>query len=153
VELHIRPHGDEPLAGLAPLARDLREVPGLVARIRTVSGPPDPGRLGTGLDLLAVALGAGGSLTVLVTEIGRWLRRSSDLDLDISVPGRGRTTISARRVRPLTAQELSAEIDRITRQLLDGRPSTTADEGTADEADPALGGEPEAAPEDGGDAR
>jgi hypothetical protein len=60
--------------------------------------PVRDGELGAGLDIVTVALGSGGTVSVLAGSLGVWLRnRGTDLTFEISGP-KGRIFVDAKRV-------------------------------------------------------
>lgn len=72
--------GGDAAAGLASLTDWLRRDGELRGRIRLVRQPPVPGQMGSLVEVLAVAVGAGGAVTVLAKSLAVWLaqpRRST----------------------------------------------------------------------------
>lgn len=105
-------------AGFASLADWLRHEVGLRGRIRPVSAPPKPGEMGSVLDVLTVAVGCGGTLTVLANSLTVWLRQPhrSTVRLSVVRPDGTKVEISGENVRT------AAEIETLLRDCL--RPDT-----------------------------
>jgi Effector Associated Constant Component 1 len=83
--------------------------------VRRTSSPPSAGQMGSATDALIVAVGAGGSLTVLAGALQSWL----------SQPRRSRITVRVRSVDPggpevdIDADRVSAaEVERLLREAL-----------------------------------
>lgn len=95
---------------LAALLEWLRGERGLAGAIREVRLPPGPGELGGAVEVLAVALGAGGAAGTLARALFGWLgtRRPS---LKVTVTkGTRSITIEAREVRDGDVLSLLQEV-------------------------------------------
>ncbi|REK90672.1 hypothetical protein DY245_08890 [Streptomyces inhibens] len=70
------------------------------------------------MDVLAVALGNGGALTVFATVAVTWLkRRTGRMEVKITRADGSAVEISADIVRPQTAQELRETVEHLARDL------------------------------------
>jgi Effector Associated Constant Component 1 len=84
---------------LAALLEWLRGERGLAGPIREVRPPPGPGELGGAVEVLAVALGAGGAAGTLARSLFGWLRtRRPSLKITVT-KGTRSITIEASEVR------------------------------------------------------
>lgn len=83
----------------------LRQEPELRGRVSAVETPPKPGELGVVTDLLSVALGSGGAITVLAASLKAFFAqpRRSDLKVTIRTADGGSVTIDAKRVGDVEA--------------------------------------------------
>lgn len=86
--------------GLAELQDWLRQEPALRGKVKAVDGVPKPGELGIVTDLLSVALGSGGAITVLAASLKAFFAqpRRSDLKVTIRTADGGTVEIDAKRV-------------------------------------------------------
>jgi Effector Associated Constant Component 1 len=104
VEAEIRVSGGQGIdvdevGELAALLEWLRGERGLAGAIREVRRPPGPGELGGAVEVLAVALGAGGSAGTLARSLFGWLRtRRPSLKVTVTKGARS-ITIEACDVR------------------------------------------------------
>ncbi len=110
-------------------ARSLREwllgQDELRGRVRLVESPPQPGRLGSVVETLAVALGPGGVATATATVVIAWLRRrTSDVTITVKKPDSD-FELTATNVKGVDAGEL-AELTRRVSAELDGGDETAA---------------------------
>jgi hypothetical protein len=109
-------HNPDELRLLGEALRD-SDVTGelVLARERPVA----PDRLGAWVDVISVAVGAGGAMTVFVRELARYLlRRSTDLDIEISRgPDGTRLSLSAKGLRTMSASELEQTVRQIGSSL------------------------------------
>ncbi|MFF8670703.1 hypothetical protein [Streptomyces sp. NPDC015242] len=73
-----------------------------------LSGTPSEGDLGTAVELLAVAIGSGGVISVLATSLSTWLQQPKKADIILKVTGPNGTTveIDAKRATPQEVTEL-----------------------------------------------
>ncbi|MEW2088355.1 hypothetical protein AB0932_01430 [Streptomyces sp. NPDC006682] len=73
-----------------------------------LSGTPSEGDLGTAVELLAVAIGSGGVISVLATSLSTWLQQPKKTDITLKVTGPNGTTveIDAKRATPQEVTEL-----------------------------------------------
>ncbi|AUY49155.1 hypothetical protein C2142_09635 [Streptomyces sp. CB01881] len=95
------------------LADWLRGEPGL-AGVRLTGAVPAPGELGSVSDLVTVAVGAGGAVSVLAASLRTWFAqpKRSDIRLKIRRPGGEAVEIDAKRVR-------GKDLEAVLRQVLD----------------------------------
>ncbi|MFE4691699.1 hypothetical protein ACFRH6_16760 [Streptomyces sp. NPDC056749] len=77
----------------------------------SLSGTPSEGDLGTAVELLAVAIGSGGVISVLATSLSTWLQQPKKTDITLKVTGPNGTTveIDAKRATP---QEVTALLNK-----------------------------------------
>ncbi|XUL88465.1 effector-associated constant component EACC1 [Streptomyces galilaeus] len=83
----------------------------LRGRVKT-DGLTGSGDLGTGMDLLAVAVGSGGAATVLISSIGSWLQqpKKSDVVLKVTMSDGKSVEIDSKRVTIEQAKELLRDV-------------------------------------------
>lgn len=67
--------GDDDGVVVSSLADWLRREDGLHGRVRLAPEPPEPGEMGSTLDVVSVAVGSGGLLTVLASSLQVWLEQ------------------------------------------------------------------------------
>lgn len=80
--------------------------------------PAKPGEMGSIVDVLEVAVGSGGAVTVLLSSIATWLRgRGTDVTIRVSASDGTTVEVAAQRVRTMTASELSTAVADWTREL------------------------------------
>ncbi|MEV6979041.1 hypothetical protein [Kitasatospora sp. NPDC093806] len=108
------------------LADWLRGEPGLVG-VRLKGKAPGPGEMGSVLDTVTVALGAGGGLSVLASSLRTWFAqpRRSDVRLKVRRPGGATVEVDAKRVR-------AGELEALLREALesaDGDDSDPSEQG------------------------
>jgi len=89
VESRISVAGTDPAGELESLSDWLRAEPELVGRVRLVGPEPDPIHLGALADVLTVAVGAGGALTVLASSLRAWLSQPRRSDIRVLIHGAG----------------------------------------------------------------
>jgi Effector Associated Constant Component 1 len=95
---------------LAALLEWLRGERGLAGAVREVRLPPGPGELGGAVEVLAVALGAGGAAGTLARSLFGWLRTRRP-SLKVTVTRGARTiTVEASQVRDDDVRSLLQEI-------------------------------------------
>ena len=75
METRLVVEGAESAAALASLNEWLRRADELRGRVRPVPKVPAPGEMGGAIDVLVVAAGAGGVLTVLANSLSVWLAK------------------------------------------------------------------------------
>ncbi|MEV0056170.1 hypothetical protein AB0H34_37500 [Saccharopolyspora shandongensis] len=76
----------------------------LRGRVSVDQPPVPPGQMGAAIDILTVAVGTGGAVTVLARSVSVWLRhRSSDVKIEITGEDGRRVTVAADRVPDATA--------------------------------------------------
>jgi hypothetical protein len=107
---------DGDVADLESLDDWLRGEPELAGRVRAVGSPPTRGQLGALTEVLTVALGSGGAITVLAASLKGWLSlpRRSDVTVKIDRKDGSSVTIAAKRVAAG-----QADVESIIRQALD----------------------------------
>lgn len=83
-----------------------------------MSRPPNPGEMGSLPDVLTVAMGAGGALTVLVSALRTWLAqpRRSDVKITVRSPDGRVVELDAHRV---------ADSEALLRAVLEAAPAAT----------------------------
>jgi hypothetical protein len=91
----------------------LRQEPGLSGRVRLSRPRPEPGQLGALSEALIVAVGAGGTVSVLASSLGAWLSRPRGGQVRIKVRGAGGKVVE------ITAPVRAEEAERLLRQVLD----------------------------------
>ncbi|WP_395293708.1 hypothetical protein ACF9IK_08925 [Kitasatospora hibisci] len=113
MDVQIVVTGAETAAEAESLADWLLGEPGL-AGVGLTGQPPADGELGSVLDTLTVALGAGGAISVLAASLRTWFAqpRRSDVRLRIRRPGGESVEIDAKRVG-------AAELEIVLRRVLD----------------------------------
>jgi hypothetical protein len=87
VDVRVSVIGTDPLGGLESLDDWLRVEPSLAGRLRSSRPAPRDGELGAVADALVVAVGAGGTLSVLATSLHAWLSQPRRSDIRIRVQG------------------------------------------------------------------
>jgi len=99
LEAEIRVSGGDDVAEITALFDWLRHERALAGTIRAVRRQPGETELGGVYDLLAVALGSGGTVAVLARSLATWLRtRRPDITVTVTSPS-GTVTIDAHRVK------------------------------------------------------
>jgi hypothetical protein len=102
----------------------LAEEPEIRGRLRRVREPAEPGQLGALADILAVAVGSGGTLTVLASSLSVWLKQPRRSDVRIKVHAPNGT------VAELDAQRCTvAEVEAVLRTCL--QPAAQAEDRSA----------------------
>ncbi|MFE9418347.1 hypothetical protein ACFYMX_22305 [Streptomyces griseofuscus] len=76
-----------------------------------LSGTPAEGDLGTAVELLTVAIGSGGVISVLATSLSAWLQqpKKTDITLKVTRPNGTAVEIDAKRA---TAQEVAELLNK-----------------------------------------
>lgn len=82
--LAVVEHGDD---GVRSLSSWLSLDEALRGRVRPVRRPPAPDEMGTALDVLAVAVGSGGAVTVLAGALHAWLQQRRSTSVRVRVIG------------------------------------------------------------------
>ncbi|WP_149030238.1 hypothetical protein [Kitasatospora sp. MBT66] len=105
--MHISVTGGETVAEAESLTDWLRGEPGL-PRVTLTGRAPAPGEMGSVLDAVTVALGAGGALSVLASSLRVWFAqpRRSDVRLKIRRADGGTLELDAKRVRAGDLEDL-----------------------------------------------
>jgi hypothetical protein len=100
VNAHLSVEGDEPVRWLEELSDWLRQEPELRGLVSPGDAVPAPGELGARADVRMVAVGSGGTLSVLATSLKAFLAqpRRSDVRIVVTAPGGRRTELDAKRV-------------------------------------------------------
>jgi hypothetical protein len=100
VDVALSVAGDDPDDGLADLLDWLRHEPDFRGRVAPVAGVPRPGELGVVTDVLSVALGSGGALSVLAASLKAFFAqpRRSDLRITVRAADGRSVEIDAKRV-------------------------------------------------------
>jgi hypothetical protein len=93
--------GPDAVAGLASLNEWLRRTDELRGHVRAVPNVPEPGEMGGAIDVLVVAAGAGGALTVLANSLSVWLRlpRRSTVTVSVERPDGTRVAITGEHLK------------------------------------------------------
>lgn len=88
-------------------------------RVELVQRPPRTGELGSVPEVLAIALGPGGAVTVLGGVLIAWLRqRRSDVKLTVSRDGeRSSVELTVKRVANVDAEGVQRQIAELNRLL------------------------------------
>jgi hypothetical protein len=113
VSLQLSVEGDEPVEGLADLSDWLRQESELRGLVSYGDAVPKPGELGALSDVLMVAVGSGGTLSVLATSLKVFLAqpRRSDVRIVVTAPDGRRVELDAKRVD---------DVELLLRQTLGG---------------------------------
>ena len=97
-ELHLAVASEDSGSPLLALRDWLASENELRGRVRVRQRPPDPGEMGAALDVLAVAVGSGGAVGVLVRSLLSWLGgRRADVVVTVSAPDGRQITVEVRR--------------------------------------------------------
>ncbi|MEV0188039.1 hypothetical protein AB0I39_05825 [Kitasatospora purpeofusca] len=102
-----RGNGSGTAAEAESLTDWLRGEPGLT-RVTLTGRAPAPGEMGSVLDAVTVAIGAGGALSVLASSLRVWFAqpRRSDVRLKIRRADGGTLELDAKRVRAADLEDL-----------------------------------------------
>jgi Effector Associated Constant Component 1 len=118
VEVRISCVGGDRAAGIESLNDWLRGEPELAGRLRVAGHMPGEGELGALADVLVIALGSGGTLSVLAASLKAWLAQPRKSDVRIRVQRDGGETVE------IYASRINGErVDALVRQALGGRVS------------------------------
>lgn len=92
--------GGQGAAALRDLVGWLRRQPELRGQVDLVSRPPQAGEMGSVTELVTVAVGSGGAISVLAGSLRMWLAqpRRSDVRLTLRLPDGRAVELEARRV-------------------------------------------------------
>jgi citrate lyase alpha subunit len=114
----VRVHDPGQDEALRSLSVFLRQDGQLHARVTLVECPPVEGHLGTVIDMLEIAVGSGGAVTVLVTALTVWLQnRHSDISIEITNAAGAATKLEAKRIKLATAEDLENIIHKVVGEL------------------------------------
>jgi hypothetical protein len=123
-ELTVEPAGT---GELDSLQRWLRSEPEFRDRVQPLDAPPRPGQMGAGMDAVLVAIGPESAVSVLIASGISWLahRRNHDrpagtITLRVRRPDGGEVELSSTQVQSLTPEELTAQVEQLTKILLAG---------------------------------
>lgn len=114
MKVQLSVQGDKPVEGLEELSDWLRLESELRGLISSGAAVPGPGELGALSDILMVAVGSGGALSVLAASLKTFLAqpRRSDVRIVVTSPSGRRVELDAKRVgnvEELLRQTLSEE--------------------------------------------
>jgi hypothetical protein len=111
VIVRLSVEGDEPVEELAELAGWLHQEAELRGLVSAGDAVPRPGELGALSDLLMVAVGSGGTLSVLAASLKVFLAqpRRSDVRIIVTAPDGRRVELDAKRV---------GDVEQLLRQTL-----------------------------------
>ena len=100
MEVSLTVEDDDAAESLGSLLRWLRQEPELRGQVQVVSQPQRSGEMGSLPDLLTVAMGAGGTVTVLASALRTWLAqpRRSDVKITLRSPDGRVVELDARRI-------------------------------------------------------
>lgn len=142
---------------LRSLAVALREGDAVDGAIGFAGKPLAADRLGPWLEVITVAVGTGGAVTVLIREVAHYLlRRTSDLELDVSHGPDGPSfRLSAKRLRVLSPDQVEEVIRQAALALGAGSsPGHVTDHAALSDPDaPDRGGRDSGAANPGGTSR
>ncbi|MFF1711112.1 hypothetical protein [Streptomyces sp. NPDC058268] len=115
-EVQIRIDKDDAQKHLESLESWLRLDPSFRRKTK-LHDVPSEGDLGTSVELLTVAIGSGGVISVLATSLSTWIQqpRKSDIILKVARPNGETVEIDAKRATPQEVNELlnrALEADR-----------------------------------------
>lgn len=101
MEILLSVDGDDSGAGLEYLDGWLRSDPDLRGRVVRKDKAPVPGQMGALADMLSVAVGAGGTLSVLASSLKTYFAqpRRSDVRIRMRTPKGAVVEVDAERVR------------------------------------------------------
>jgi hypothetical protein len=115
VEVRISCVGGDRAIGIESLGDWLRGEPELAGRLRVAGPMPGEGELGVLADVLVVAVGSGGTLSVLATSLKAWLARPHGQHVRIRVRRDGGETVE------IDADRINAgQADALLRRALGG---------------------------------
>ena len=118
MEVRISCVGGDRTVGIESLSDWLRGEPELAGRLRVAGPTPGEGELGALADVLVVAAGSGGTLSVLATSLKAWLAQPHGQHVRIRVRRDGGETVE------IDADRIDAEqADALLSQALGVRAS------------------------------
>jgi hypothetical protein len=110
--------GGDRAADVEALSDWFRGEPELAGRLRVAGPMPSEGELGALADVLVVAVGSSGTLSVLAASLKAWLAQPRRSDVRIRVQQDGGETVE------IDANRVDGEhVDALIRQALGGRAS------------------------------
>lgn len=100
MDVSVAVEDNDAAESLRSLFRWLRQEPELRGQVQVVSRSPRSGEMGAVPDLLTVAMGAGGTVTVLAAALKAWFAqpRRSDVKITVRSPDGRAVELDARRV-------------------------------------------------------
>jgi hypothetical protein len=107
VDVRISVAGGNPAVELESLSDWLRGEPPLAGRVRLTGPKPIAGELGSAVDVLTVAVGSGGVLSVLASSLRSWLSQPRRSDLRV-------------RIHHVDGSTVEIDMDRIDTDRLEG---------------------------------
>ena len=114
MEARISLSGNGQIDELESLDGWLRDESQLAGRVKVSRATPREGELGAMADALVVAVGSGGTLSVLAASLHAWLSRPRRSDVRIRVQGSGG------RVAEITADRVDpGQVEVLLRQVLE----------------------------------
>jgi len=117
VDIRLSVSGDNATTELRSLHTWLRGVPELAGLVTIVRGEPADGTLGSGsiADVVAVAVGSGGTITVLASSLKGWLSRPRSTGAKLHIKRNGPSV-------EIEATGLSdSAVERAIKQALNGK--------------------------------
>lgn len=118
MEVRISCVGGDRAVGVESLSDWFRGEPEIARGLRVAGPIPGEGELGALADVLVVAVGSGGALSVLATSLKAWLAQPRRSDVRIRVQRDGGQTVE------IDASRVDGErVDALLRQALGGPPS------------------------------
>jgi hypothetical protein len=99
-DLRLSVAGGDPVEGAAELAEWLRQEPDLRGLIKPLAGEPKAGELGAALDVISVAVGSGGVVSVLAGSLKVFLaqRRRAEVRIVIRRPDGRQVEVDAKHI-------------------------------------------------------
>ena len=117
MDVRLSVSGDNAVAELRSLHTWLRGVPELAGCVSIVRSEPADGALGSGSlpDVVAVAVGSGGAITVLASALKGWLSRPRSAGVELHIKRTGPTV----EIKATGMSDDAAE--RLINQALNGK--------------------------------
>lgn len=104
--------------GAASLLAWLRAEADLRGRVHLAESPPQPGSLGTVADVLMVAVGEGGVVSVLASALIAWIRRQSgNIVVTLTRSDGSSIEVKATEVSRLSPQSVAELVQRVNESL------------------------------------
>ena len=118
VEVELTVIGDDTVATVRSLEAWLAGREELRGRVRPVVAVPEPGAMGSVVDVLTVALGQGGMATATASVLISWIRRQhGKVSVTAKRPDGAEITLAADHVRGLTSEEIPALVTELAAAL------------------------------------